>query len=201
MESPAFPGARSPAFLGIDPGNSGGIAALLPDGTALTTPMPDTDLGILAWLEPFRGSSVALIEQVTGFIGKRGRQTATHGGQPGSHMFTFGRNVGALRMALVAIGLREGETYFSVTPQTWQKSYGLHREKTESDNHWKNRLKQTAIHYFPDLRVTLKTADSLLIALYAKAHYGERFNAEDPELPGGRLDEWDGPGVQRLRLE
>ena len=40
--------------------------------------------------------------------------------------------------------------------------------KTESKTEWKNRLKGMAQQLYPDLKVTLATADALLIATYCK---------------------------------
>jgi hypothetical protein len=49
-----------------------------------------------------------------------------------------------------------------ITPQKWQKQLNL--GKSEGDKpEWKRKLKGHAQRTYPDLTVTLKTADALLI--------------------------------------
>jgi hypothetical protein len=50
-----------------------------------------------------------------------------------------------------------------ITPQKWQKKLGLGTSKGLTPTQWKNKLKAEAQRLFPDIRVTLKTADALLI--------------------------------------
>ena len=78
-------------------------------------------------------------------------------------MFKFGRGVGVLIGALMAFGWRVIE----VTPQKWQKHIGLGTRGSMSKTEWKNKLKSEAQRRYPDLTVTLSTADALLIMEYA----------------------------------
>jgi hypothetical protein len=55
-----------------------------------------------------------------------------------------------------------------IAPQTWQKEFAIRRDKGELKSHWKERLKSVAQRLFPYLKVTLSTADSLLLAEYAR---------------------------------
>ena len=55
-----------------------------------------------------------------------------------------------------------------VRPAKWQQFFSLgKRSGCASDTEWKNKLKAEAQRRFPDLKVTLKTADALLICDYA----------------------------------
>ena len=67
-------------------------------------------------------------------------------------------------MALMALEI----PVVKVMPQKWQKTYSLGRSSECGKSEWKNRLKARAQELFPDLgkKVTLKTCDALLIALY-----------------------------------
>lgn len=173
-------------YVGVDPGSSGGLIYLLDDGESVKvrgTKMPDTEVGVWEWFEELVGiyaqtaaddpdnpvGIYACIEQVTGYVAKGPRETYAHGGQPGHTMFTFGKGVGSLRMALVASGFREQETFWSPTPGQWQQALGIRtRLKTESDSDWKNHLKCVALALYPKVVVTLPLADALLLAHYCR---------------------------------
>lgn len=149
---------QSVRYLGIDPGASGGIASLWSDSAERSIyKMPDDDLDTWLLLEALSGpDTVAVIEKVQGFIGS---------GQPGSSMFKFGMGYGALKMALCAAQI----SYEEITPQVWQRGLGIpSRKKDESKGQWKARLKSKAEQLFPGTKLTLATADALLIALYCK---------------------------------
>ncbi len=159
-------------FLGLDPGASGGMAALLPDeptargstlGSVRFTSMPDTEQGVWEWVQSYKvlpsqwtDPVHAIIEQVQGYIGKE---------QPGSAAFKFGQSYGSLRMALTAAGI----PFDAATPQVWQRALDISpRKKSEDRTAWKNRLKLIAELWYPRLVVTLATADALLIARYCR---------------------------------
>ena len=149
-------------LITIDPGASGCIVLKWP--TALCVdPMPATDGDIVDLIEdsvtlarreglPIR----ALVEQVGGYVGGTG--------QPGSAMFNFGSNYGFLLGVLAALHVRVE----LVRPQVWQKVLGLGNSKSHaSKTAWKNHLKARAQQLFPQQKVTLKTADALLILEFA----------------------------------
>lgn len=141
--------------LGIDPGASGGIAYLT-NHTVELTPMPPTEKAIWAYFSKKWRETVAFIEQVQGYIGQ---------GQPGSSMFKFGMNYGNLRMALIAAGI----PFYAIPPQEWQRSLGIaSKKKDETKSKWKSRLKLEAEKLYPNLNITLATADALLIGHYCK---------------------------------
>jgi hypothetical protein len=165
-------------YLGLDPGSSGGLVAVHSNGRVRLLQMPETELEIWDWIQPYgckeKGSVVAVLEKVGGYIGEAQNS-------PGSRMFNFGWSYGGLRMALVAAGFREDETFFVVTPQEWQKGIGLQTKRKQGITNqglWKKTLKLEACKRFPTVQgITLKTADALLIAYYCKSFCEGGFHA------------------------
>lgn len=148
-------------ILAIDPGASGGIAELYPSGRVVASSMPDdVDLReqILSWDESADAEgfeSVAYMELVGGYIGGNPA--------PGSAMFNFGNGYGYIRGLLAGIGIR----LRLVRPQEWQAGIpGVRGNKDKAAR--KRALKEHAARLFPDAKVTLKTADALCIADYAR---------------------------------
>ena len=152
--------------IAIDPGAKGGLA-LFNNGITVCWPLPETDGDRLQELLAIRdaaaleGSEIrCVIEQVGGFIGK---------GQPGSAMFKFGAGYGFLLGVIQTLGIPLAR----VTPQVWQKVFGLGtRASCASPREWKNKLKAEAQRRFPHLPVTLQTADALLILEWHKISVG-----------------------------
>jgi len=177
-------------YLGADPGATGGFAILC-GGSADTIPMPRTEKGVFDYLSRIVNNPkqvVAGMEQVTGFISKPSGPPCpachqTKNRQPGSAMFEFGTNYGMIRMGLTARGLGftkskpEPGLVFQIPPQEWQRGLKIDgRRKGESDSDWKNRLLWNAQQFFPNteyptIKITLRTADALLMALYTKRLY------------------------------
>jgi hypothetical protein len=143
--------------VAVDPGASGGIAWRTPEGGVLCSKMPETEGDVLVFLKRFNPSEhTFFLEEVGGYIGKA---------QPGSAMFTFGRNTGFLIGAVMALGFR----LEMVRPQLWQKRLGIGTSRTcASKTEWKNKLKAVAQRKFPTANVTLATSDALLILDYAE---------------------------------
>jgi hypothetical protein len=145
------------AVVAIDPGASGGIA-ISRFGKVECYPMPETQGDLLALLRSFTGAAdveghelVCVLEEVSGFAGKA---------QPGSAMFRFGEHFGFVKGVVQALEIR----LVLVRPQIWQKGFGLGTASTcQTKSEWKNKLKAEAQRRFPQLNVTLKTADALLI--------------------------------------
>lgn len=144
-------------FVAIDPGASGGIAWRTANGGVLTAKMPETEGDVLLFMRGFNPEAyTCYMEEVGGYIGKA---------QPGSAMFTFGKNAGFLIGVTMALGLR----LEMVRPQTWQKRLGIGTSRTcASKTEWKNKLKAVAQRKFPTANVTLATSDALLILDYAE---------------------------------
>lgn len=135
------------AYIGIDPGKSGGIAIVAEGKEPWAVKMPATERDTWDVIEDIRQwcdcETVAALEKVHA-MPKQG-VTST---------FTFGQGYGALRMALTAAGI----PFRDVTPQAWQKRLGC---STGGD---KNVSKRMAQQLFPSLTITHAIADALLIA-------------------------------------
>lgn len=139
------------AFIGIDPGQSGGIAVVFSTGAnPIAMKMPETERDVweaIRDLTTFNTTGAthlcAAIEKVHA-MPKQG-VTST---------FTFGKGYGGLRMALIAACV----PFVDVTPNTWQKALSC---QTGGD---KNVSKALAQQLFPSVKVTHALADALLIA-------------------------------------
>lgn len=132
-------------FLGIDPGQSGGIAILdEASGIALVEPMPATERDIAELIEEFSPRvKFGLIEAVHS-MPKQGVSSS----------FKFGRSYGFLRGLLIGLRFRFDE----IRPQEWQKFLGC---LSGGD---KNITKAKAQQLFPKQKITHSIADALLIA-------------------------------------
>jgi len=144
-------------YLGIDPGQSGGIGVVSDLGNFVHK-MPDTEKDINDLLRSIAHSSMtsngyklqAVIEAVHS-MPKQGVASS----------FKFGMSYGALRMALICVRI----PFESVTPQRWLKEmYCL----SKGD---KNVTKRRAQELFPELKITHATADAILLAEYAHRAY------------------------------
>jgi len=146
---------QSPKIIAIDPGASGGIAVFLVNEKRLieVVPMPETPTDMLNFISKWQVNSICYLEKVQGLPG-----------MAGSAMFNFGKNYGYLEMALLARKIKT----VTVTPQVWQKALQLGTKGGRSGTQWKNHLKAKAQQLFPNQKITLKTADALLLLEYAR---------------------------------
>ena len=140
--------------IGIDPGKGGGIAVIT-DETIQIHNCPKT-VDSMAHLIGMCLNDVAayrtrvFLEKVWAF---------PTDGRAGS--FTFGENYGQWQGILASHELNP----VLITPKTWQSHFEI--KKGLPKNVRKNILKQMAIERCPDTKkITLKTADALLIAIY-----------------------------------
>lgn len=148
-------------MVAIDPGQSGGVA-VRQFGRTFCHAMPGTPGDVVELFASLQSAAaveaeemVCVIEEVSGFAGKA---------QPGSAMFTFGEQYGFVQGVVQALGIR----LVRVRPQVWQKAFALGTaSRCASKTEWKNKLKAEAQRRFPQIKVTLKTADALLILDYA----------------------------------
>jgi len=141
----------TPYTLGIDPGASGGLALLDPNGgVVLVAKMPETDLEVYALVAAAAPGARAVLEYV---------RSSPQMGVVSA--FSFGRSYGGLRMALAACGI----PYDEVTPAKWQGELGC---RSKGD---KNVTKARAQALFPMVRVTHATADALLLAEWGRRRW------------------------------
>lgn len=146
-------------MLSIDPGKNGGIAyANYSDGTVEAVSMPKTDEKIIDLFKRLQTETLQIVhlESLVKYTGVK---------MPGSSMAVYAGNEGFVRGVTKALGF----TVKQVQPKAWQAHHAMKREKKESKTAWKNRLKTLAQTLFPQLKVTLATADALLILNAATA--------------------------------
>jgi Holliday junction resolvasome RuvABC endonuclease subunit len=136
------------AFLGIDPGASGGIGVISLYGTYVEK-MPDTEKDIYDFLKGITSREYShIVIEIVHSMPRQGVASS----------FKFGMSYGALRMAAIASGAKVSH----VTPQKWQKELQC---LSRGD---KNVTKRRAQELFPELKITHATADGILLAEYAR---------------------------------
>jgi len=150
-------------YLGIDPGKTGGMAAIEHVGSGIriigAVKMPSTNPEILEAIRTLAGAEYGdpAIGAVCALEYVRSRP-----GLSSVAMFTFGRGLGALEMALASVGV----PYDDITPQRWQTALGC---MSAGD---KNVTKARAMKLFPNWNkknaITHATADALLLAEYCR---------------------------------
>lgn len=163
----------TPAFVGIDPGLTGGIAIYYPDNPTGSrvwampvkgkfvdgSEMWDILAGIFDELSP---STNIAIEHVT----SRPRQAG---------VFNFGLNTGIIHGVLGAMGL----PFQLVASSKWKPAMGLQRYPDEDYKANKERSRLVALKLFPHLQKELSLkkddgkAEALLLAVYL-AHQHSR---------------------------
>ena len=140
--------------IGIDPGKSGGIVSRNRQFVCSADKMPATERDVVNILRPLSAT-----KEVHCFLERVGAMP----GQGVTSMFSFGQGYGFLRGCLYCLKI----PFEEVTPQKWQREFGLLRtNKDETNTAKKNRHKARAQQLFPDENVTHSIADALLIAEY-----------------------------------
>ena len=144
-------------YIGIDPGVSGGIVQLDSDGDLITFAMPDSTKFMFNLIKQLtKGDHFICIEKVWAQPNNGSKQA-----------FTFGYNVGQLHLCLE---YNDANILF-LTPRKWQtyfKLFGIKGKKPLLD-YASERFKEKR---YP--RLTLKTCDAALLALYAKEYHERR---------------------------
>ncbi len=145
------------SFIGIDPGQTGAVALLAQDGTALVEDYPGdpnllADL-LLAWRSEFR-ISLAALEHVHSMPG-----------QGVASVFAFGRNAGIWEGVLAGLAIPT----ILVKPRQWQAGVLLKQDGPDT----KAQSLAAARRRWPDLELGLKKhhgrGDALHLADYAKS--------------------------------
>lgn len=145
-------------FIGIDPGEKGGIACIdTESGICYTVPYNEKTLIDMCRDETWRGKT----EHIMCCLEKVGARP----GQGVVSMFNFGQNFGYIKGVLEAFGV----PYQEITPQKWKREFGLASDKAKST--------EVCRKLFPgiDLVATPKSkkphdgmAEALLMAEYAR---------------------------------
>ena len=157
MKSPFRPPFKK--CIGIDPGKGGGIAVITDETVTLyNCPQTVKDMALLIGIclnDVAAYRTKVFLEKVWAF---------PTDGRAGS--FTFGENYGQWQGILASHELDP----MLVTPKAWQSHFEI--KKGLKKDIRKKILKQIAIDKCPSTKkITLKTADALLIAIYGvEAH-------------------------------
>ena len=155
--------------IGIDPGVSGGIAAI-DHGIARAVKMPATERDILEALNLLLTASLIGETRVYAVLEKAQPMPK----QGVVSVFTYGRGYGALLMALTVAGVPFDE----VTSPVWQQAMGC---RSRGD---KNVTKRRAQQLFPGITITHAIADALLIAEFCRRTRGSHGEATSREATG-----------------
>ena len=142
-------------FIGIDPGKSGGVCATT-GSVSVCSKCPDTvaDMAtLMKALLDMGDRPMCVIESVHSMPGQGVAST-----------FKFGKNYGEWLGILASLSI----PYIQVTPSKWMKAFGA-MPKPKKDR--KNHLKHLAQQRYPQLHITLATADAVLLAHYSFITY------------------------------
>lgn len=162
-------------FYGIDPGCAGGFAVITPTGQFTLSLVNKTEHDLRDFMAGFDSEAHAIIEAV-GATPQMGVVSS----------FSFGRSYGFARGLLVGAGI----PFEEVHPQSWQKEVGAWvsppkkikdmttKEKSDWQREKKNHFKAVAQRLFPALKVTLGTADALLLAEVCRRRCSTRARVE-----------------------
>ncbi len=149
-------------YIGIDPGVSGGVSVQYPDGTVKAFSCPETVhemASLLKEIPNYDWDYVAVLEFVHAMPG-----------QGVTSMFTFGKNYGRWQGILAALQI----PYKLIRPREWQKYFGgmpTKKKNEKASKHQQRRkthLKELAQSRHPELKITLKTADAVLLMDYGR---------------------------------
>ena len=144
-------------YIGIDPGKSGGLTVIDEEGNIKAFKCPDKVIEMSSLFDIAVGTTAPVNVK---FLMERVWARPTNGSR---HAFTYGVNYGQW----LGISAYADVHIHTVLPQNWIKWIGCSAgiEVRERKNWLKNKAKEL----YPELKkVTLATADSVLIAHYAK---------------------------------
>lgn len=146
-------------FIGIDPGKSGGVAIISgKEVTAYKCPFDIGDMALLIGIaiNGYAPENVIVVMEKVWSRPTDGKRS----------IWTFAENYGVWKGIVATHELHLN----LVTPQAWMKYYEIPKMEYRPR---KAYLKDKAKSMYPDLKkVTLSTADALLIARYAEVTYG-----------------------------
>jgi Holliday junction resolvasome RuvABC endonuclease subunit len=141
---------RPIAWLGVDPGGSGAIAAVFQQGHPIWIKLDNTDGDVSDWLH-----DLASEYRIVGAVLER---VGSMPGQGVSSSFKFGASSGFCRGLLVAHRI----AFRLVGPVQWQNAMTC---RTKGD---KNVTKTMAQRIWPSIKITHGNADALLIAEFCR---------------------------------
>ena len=136
--------------LAIDPGLGGGLAWKTEFAVSQPEPMPETEADVVALIRSI-APDVAVIEDIPWMTGLRVNPAA---------LSKLHRNCGVIHGCLLTLGVKT----ILAPPKVWQARFGI-AEKDYKKR--KNRLKAEAQRRYPSLKISLATADAVLILDWA----------------------------------
>lgn len=157
-------------FIGIDPGLSGAIAWLKPatrEVRAWDMPVQEIMTGGKRKRHiDFAELNELFYTQLSGCTQAVLEQVGAMPGQGVTSMFSFGKSVGAVEMALAAHKM----PYMTVTPQKWKRHFNLNKGKDES-RRLVQRIFPSAAHLVARVKDDGR-AEAILLAHYAAMKAG-----------------------------
>lgn len=158
------------SLLACDPGEKGGMAFFAPGQMPQVFGIPEVKTELVATMDMLRPGVVAIEKVHAG--PKMGSSAA----------FTFGYGYAALQMA--AFVSARPANILTVSPASWQVHHRLIKPSSHKATYAdkKRATAARAKELFPNTAVTQKTADALLIGLWAIESYIPR-NRAKMELP------------------
>ena len=151
-------------YIGIDPGKSGAIT-MIEDECVETIQCPDRTIDMALAFYSMLGDEPNNVKLLMEKVWAR-PNNATRAA------FTYGVNYGQWLGIAAAAEIH----MYTVLPAKWMSSIGCKKGMEYTDR--KKWLKEKAKELYPDCKVTLYNADSILIAHYAKETY---FNEKSSE--------------------
>ena len=141
-------------YLGVDPGQKGGIAFLSTDSSyAEAEIMPGTVTQIVSSIKRFKGEIVMVVERAQP-MPKQGV----------SSVFSYGQHFGCFEAIAACLEMR----YVTVRPAEWKKAMGLNSEKTHSILEAERLFPKVELIPPRCRKPSDGIAEALLIAEYAK---------------------------------
>lgn len=162
-------------FIGIDPGQGGGIASYSERSGLKVVKMPDDQAMIdyFKYLKETSRNPMVFVERVSAF----GSDTDVQDGKR-FRIDVMLANFAKLKILLLQAGL----PYVQVSPAVWQKTLNL-RLAGEEKKERKERYKRAASKYFPQLKATLWNADAVCILQFGIHKYHSEPNWIIEKLP------------------
>ena len=158
-------------IIGIDPGQSGGIAWKF-QGKVYIKKMPETPKDIFLFLHE-RALEADSYEDIIAYVEKVGGYMP---GNSGPAAVKFARHCGHLEMALLALNI----PYHEILPNRWmihfigKQKYPASMTAAQRKTKRKNLIKAKAQALSPNIKVTLAVSDAIGILNYAMKQEGAR---------------------------
>ena len=154
-------------YIGIDPGKSGGITVIdAKDGSMETVKCPERTIDMATVFYSFVGDKPnnvrLLMEKVWARPNNATRSAFTYG-------VNYGQWLGIAAAAEVPM--------YTVIPSAWMTAIGCKKGMDYSER--KKWLKAKAQKLYPNTKVTLYTADSILIAHYGKETFFDEISSQN----------------------